>query len=291
MIAVEIYSRPESIAEALKMLASDEYMPIAGGTDIIPQLRRGHKTKLLDIGRLGLNFIRENGADSVEIGSAVTHCQLHSSEIIRHFLPLLAWAASLVGSAQIRNRGTVGGNIVNASPCADTVPALLNYDGELILLSAGGKRPVDLSEFISRPYVTTRRPDELLHSIICKKNKINSGPSYIKLGRRQAVNISRMTIAATLGIGESGIITGATIAAGSVFPVASRIPDVEKLLIGKCADAALFGEAAYLAADLMIKESGYRWSSPYKKPVLIALMIRALTAASKNTTTARAAHE
>jgi CO/xanthine dehydrogenase FAD-binding subunit len=200
--------------------------------------------------------------------------------LIKEKLPLLYRATGLVGSWQIRNRGTVGGNIINASPCADSVPALLNYDAELVLLSQKGKRTINLNEFTLGPYKTHIKPDELLYSIRCKKQTASSGYSYVKLGRRQAVNISRMTLAATIAKDKNNIITNATIAGGSIFPAPSRMPEIETLLNCQKASYELFEDAANLAAELMIKESGVRWSTPYKKPVLVGLVQRALCEAS-----------
>jgi carbon-monoxide dehydrogenase medium subunit/xanthine dehydrogenase FAD-binding subunit len=206
----------------------------------------------------------------------VTHTAISSSPLIAESLPALARASSLVGSRQIRNRGTVGGNIANASPCADTVPALLLYDAEVVLMSAAGTRRVPLSQFVLGPYKTALGPGEILHSIACKKDSGRVGWSYIKLGRRQAVNISRMTLAVTLESGSGNKIMSARISAGSVFPASSRMPRVEKMLIGEAPSRELYHRAAETAAELMIEESGPRWSTPYKKPVLIALLTRAL---------------
>lgn len=279
MINVETYKRPETIAEALKFLKTGKYRIIAGGTDVIPQMRHVSSRSLLDIGKLGLDYIKDNG-DTIEIGAATTHTRLHNDPLVQQFLPLLSTACGLVGSWQIRNRGTVGGNIVNASPCADSAPPLLVYNAKVVLLSGQGQRSVKLSEFIKKPYLTDISPKELLHSFICQKADLNARHSFIKLGRRQAVNISRMTIAVSLLKDDSNKIANARIAVGSVFPTPMRVPELENKLIGQSISMALFGEAADLAADLMINVSGVRWSTPYKKPVLIGLMRRALAAAA-----------
>jgi CO/xanthine dehydrogenase FAD-binding subunit len=279
MISLAEYHKPETLNEALDLLSSGEYVPIAGGTDLIPQLRNGQRRKLLDISRLGLSFIKNDGV-YIEIGAASTHSLLSSDDLIMKGLPLVSRATSLVGSAQIRNRGTVGGNIINASPCADSVPALLNYDAELVLLSKNGKRTIAMSEFTIGPYKTQIRPDELLYSIKCKKHRASSGFSYIKLGRRQAVNISRMTLAVTVTRDDKNSIYNSTIVGGSIFPTPSRMPEIEKFLSCKKVSRELFAQVADLAAELMIKESGVRWSTPYKKPVLNGLIQRALCEAS-----------
>jgi len=260
-------------------MRSGEFAPIAGGTDLVPQMRHSQPRQLMDISRIGIDFINSEN-DAVEIGAAATHTRLNSDNSIKEFLPLLSRASGLVGSWQIRNRGTVGGNIVNASPCADTVPALLIYDAKVVLVSSKKKRMISLAEFILKPYLTDIKPNELLHSIICRKSDQPAGASYLKLGRRQAVNISRMTLAVSLVKDENDIIKSAQIAVGSVFPVPSRVTELENMLVGQTITSALFNDAANLAADLMIRESGLRWSTSYKKPVLIGLMGRALNEAA-----------
>jgi xanthine dehydrogenase FAD-binding subunit len=278
MMTVTAYRKPGTIEEALDLLSSGDFVPIAGGTDLIPQLRDGRPRKLLDISGLALSFIKE-GDDYIDIGPACTHTVLSSNDVINEKLPLLSRATGLVGSWQIRNRGTIGGNIVNASPCADSVPALLDYEAQLALVSRKGKRMIGLNEFIDGPYHTRLRPDELLYSIRCRK-QLSSGFSYIKLGRRQAVNISRMTLAVTMLKDSDNLITAIAVAGSSIFPAPSRMPEIEKLLYFQKTSRDLFEQAANLAADLMIKNSGVRWSTPYKKPVLTALMHRALLEAS-----------
>ena len=279
MISVISYKRPQTLAEALSLMRSGEFAPIAGGTDLVPQMRHSQPRQLMDISRIGIDFINSE-IDAVEIGAAATHTRLNSDNSIKEFLPLLSRASGLVGSWQIRNRGTVGGNIVNASPCADTVPALLIYDAKVVLVSSKKKRMISLAEFILKPYLTDIKPNELLHSIICRKSDQPAGASYLKLGRRQAVNISRMTLAVSLVKDENDIIKSAQIAVGSVFPVPSRVTELENMLVGQTITSALFNDAANLAADLMIRESGLRWSTSYKKPVLIGLMGRALNEAA-----------
>jgi CO/xanthine dehydrogenase FAD-binding subunit len=275
MISVLEYIRPEGIDEALNRIGSGEYTPIAGGTDLVCQLRDGRPRKIIDLAGLGLDYIRDDGT-AIEIGSMATHTDVAGDPQISKWLPALARASSMVGSNQIRNRGTIGGNIANASPCADTVSALLLYDSEVVLLSARGKRAVPISQFVTGPYQTSLKSGEIIHSIICKKEDPRAGWSYIKLGRRQAVNISRMTLAASIALNHDGAIESARISAGSVFPAPSRMESIENFITGHIPSRDLFSEAARLAADLMIEQSGRRWSTPYKEPVLIALLSRAI---------------
>jgi carbon-monoxide dehydrogenase medium subunit/xanthine dehydrogenase FAD-binding subunit len=259
-------------------MATGDFTPIAGGTDLIPQMRRGKPENLLDTNHLMLDFIRTEGS-CIEIGAGVKHSTLSEDARIEKSLPLLSMASRLVGSPQIRNRGTIAGNVVNASPSADTIPVLLNYDAEIVLCSKSGTRRVRLDEFVSGPYATGRKPDELVVSIVCKPPKKGGCFSFIKLGRREVVNISRMNLAVSLVLDQNASITDARVSAGAVFPVTRRIGEVERLLSGEPPSDSLFAEAGALAAKLMVKESGVRWSTPYKRPVLATLVERALSEA------------
>ncbi len=275
MLNVKSYYCPHLMGEALDAMSAGDFTPIAGGTDLIPQMRSGTPKNLLDTTRLGLDVVKTEDS-RIEIGACATHSALSGDARIAKILPLVARACATIGSPQIRNRATIGGNVVNASPSADTVPALLNYDAEVVLRSRNGTRSVRLDEFVSGPYRTTRKPDELVVSIACKPPKRESYVSFMKLGRREVVTISRMTLAVSLALGEDASIADARVSIGAVFPVTRRIVEVERLLVREAPSDKLFAEAGALAAQLMVKETGIRWSTPYKSPVLAALVERAL---------------
>lgn len=279
MLSVASYYRLASLDEALDLMASRELTPIAGGTDLIPQMRDGESRAVIDTRCLGLDYVKL--ADGIaEIGACVTHSRLCAHLDIRKSLPLLSSATGVIGSAQIRNRGTIGGNVVNASPSADTVPALLNYDADVVLVSKAGKRNMKLEDFIKWPYATDRKPNELVSSIVCRAPGVIPGAKtsscFLKLGRRRAMNISRMSLAVLLTVEEDGKIKSARVSAGAVFPVAKRMLDVERLLTGQIISRKLFEDAGILATELLITETGVRWSTPYKMPVLKGLLERAL---------------
>ena len=279
MLNVTCYARPRSLEEALELMAAGDRTPIAGGTDVIVQLRHGGPTKLVDVADLGLNFVRDEG-EVLEVGACVTHSVLSRHPAVRTGLPLLSLAAGCVGTEQIRNRGTVGGNVVNASPSADTVPALLSHGAELVLVSQSGTRTVPLGQFISGPYLTHKKPDELLHSIRCRRAAPNTRVAFMKVGRRAAVNISRMTVAVCAEAAADGVIRDLRLSVGSAFPIACRLDEVEALLRGKRLTAELSREAGALASELMVKTTGVRWSTPYKRPVLAGLVEQVLSEVS-----------
>jgi CO/xanthine dehydrogenase FAD-binding subunit len=285
MINVLSYQRPESLEEALDLMARRDLTPIAGGTDIIPQMRDGEPRALIDTHRLGLDYVKADEL-TIEIGSTVTHSGLCHSADINRLLPLLSTAAGAIGSVQIRNRGTIGGNIVNASPSADTLPALLNYDAEVGLVSKTGKRSIKLADFVRGPYATDRKPGELVSSVVCKALGATPGARtsvcFLKLGRRNAMSISRVSLALSATTEAGGKIKSARVSVGSIFPVAKRMLEVERLLGGQVMSKKLFEEAGVLATELLVMETGIRWSSPYKMPVLKGLIERALSQVAKD---------
>ncbi len=277
------YIKETELDLALQHLASDKkVIPFAGGTDVLIELRKSKnpfdRKALLDVKGLGLNDIYIH-SDTVIIGAASTHTEVEDNEIIKSKLPVLTKASSLIGSKQIRNRGTIGGNIINASPCADTVPALLLYDAQIVIRSLSEDRTVPLSEFITSPYETVLQKDELVTEIRAFPVAEDYGWGYYKLGRRGAVNISRMTVAALMKVDGEGKINEIRVSAGSVFPITSRISDVEKMLVGEKPKAEIFRRAGEIAAEKMIETSGRRWSTPYKESVVKELIVRVLNEA------------
>ena len=274
-----------TIAEACSLLS--EHGPdasvLAGGTDLLIKLRRALTKSpkvLLDTFRaneLG-GIIESDGG--ILIRPHTTHSQLLRSNALRTFAPCLVSAASTIGSPQIRNRGTIGGNIMNAATCADTVPPLIALGAIVTLQSKTGRREMDLAELFLKPYQTRARPDELLTAVHFGKLPSNARSAFIKLGRRNALSISRLSVAAILQINDDGKIGDARIVPGSVFPVWKRVTDAEAMLVGEKPAVKLFAAAGKKVAGQMIKEAGRRWSTEYKEPVIAVLVRRALEQAA-----------
>ena len=279
------FARCRSLKEVLDLKAArgEGAAVLAGGTDLAIRLRDrgpgGGALTLCDITPLSeLRFIREEGG-GLALGPLTTHAELTSSPLLRAAAPALADAAGSVGSTQIRAMGTIGGNVCNASPCADTVPALLLCDAMLTLSSASGEREVPLGAFIKGPYRTLLRPDEVLTRVSLRPPARGSGMAFFKLGRRNACSIARMNFAAAVRTGGGGVIEEARVAAGSVTPTAMRFTAIEGFLKGKAPTRDLCREAGVLMARIMVDVSGRRWSTPYKEPVSAALCARVLVKA------------
>jgi CO/xanthine dehydrogenase FAD-binding subunit len=227
------------------------------------------------IGGLGGIELRDG---LVTIGPLTTHAALARSELLRTNAAFLAEAAASVGSPQIRNRGTIGGNVMNAATCADTVPPLVALGARLTLHSSHGSREVAIADFFEKPYRTRAHPDEVLVSIAFPPLPPAARSAFIKLGRRSAVAISRLSVAAVIARDERGVITEARLVPGAALPVWRRVAEAEALLVGQPASAALFAAAGRVVADAMVGMTGRRWSTEYKEPVLAVLVRRALEA-------------
>ncbi|MGZ3539086.1 MAG: FAD binding domain-containing protein, partial [Thermodesulfobacteriota bacterium] len=190
---------------------------------------------------------------------------------------ILSDAASEIGSPQIRNLGTIGGNIVNASPAADTLPPLmvLNAMGEVVS-KQGGKR-VSLHQLFKSPYETSLKSHELLVRVTFQKLSSGMRGSFIRLARRDAMAIAKTSVAVILEMEKQNKqIKEIRIAAGSVTPTPQRFSEAEDFLRGKSPDEETLRRASLKISEMMINRTGVRPSTPYKRPVIEALFIRGM---------------
>ncbi len=273
------YQKPETLREALALLSTSKgpVFPLAGGTDLVVQLRSrpfAPDSLLVDLGNLTELRGVQLDNNGLQIGALATHAQLATAPLILAEAPLLAWACARVGTPQTRARGTLGGNVVHASPAADTIPPLLVHEAILVICSPQAKRRSSLDRFLLGPYRTTKRTDEVLVAFSLPR-LTNFRYGYQRLIRRQAVGIARIIVAVALRF-EGRIICEARLACGAVTPVACRLGGVEGWLRGKDANLSVFQEAGERASREAIARSGPRWSTPYKQPALASLVRRAL---------------
>ncbi len=277
------YERPRCLHEAFELLERSNAILMAGGTDVLVALRarylNGDFTPVTIVDIKGLEELKglEDIGDYLLIGSTTTLSELIESKFVEKFVPSLKEAASRMGSIQLRNKATIGGNVCNAAPCADSIPPLLIHDATLVLASRNGTREVKLSEFLKGPGKTDKKPGEILVGIKVKKYE-NGGEAFIKLSRRDALNKARMNFAAYLLV-EKGKIQEIKFAAGAIAPVPIRVSEVEEMLKGEEPSERLFEHAGRIVRDKMLKISGRRWSTPYKAPVVENLTKRVLNEA------------
>jgi CO/xanthine dehydrogenase FAD-binding subunit len=273
------YARPTTPDEALSLLADGRWRVLAGGTDVYPaQGARPIDDDILDIGAIGaLRGIREAG-DAIVIGAATTW-----SDIVRADLPpafdALKAAAREVGSVQIQNAGTVAGNLCNASPAADGVPALLVLDAAVELASARGRRLLPLGDFVLGNRRTARMPDELVTAIRVPRASAGGRSAFFKLGARRYLVISIAMAAVRVGLGPDGRIEQAAIAVGACSPVAQRLAALEAALVGAPADAAAVARVLPEHMEALSPIDDVRASADYRRGAAREIVVRALAEA------------
>lgn len=273
------YTSPSSLGEALEILKDygERACVIAGGTDLMIAIREGELRAelLVDISRIPeLQFIAEEG-NQICIGPLVTHGELASSGLIKKRASVLGRAANSVGSVQIRNMGTIGGNIINASPAADTIPALVVLGAQVVLKRKGWERNLPITDFYLGPYKTVIGPQELLTKITFAKLDDGWKSSFIKLARRKALAISRINIAV---LAKMDGIRGkeVRVSVGSSTPTPCTMEKAEAVLRGAVPSATVIEEASRIVAEEMVARSGVRPSTEYKRPAVQGLVKRAL---------------
>jgi CO/xanthine dehydrogenase FAD-binding subunit len=243
-----VYGRPDDLGQALRWLASRRPAVVAGGTDFHPaRVGRPVEPEILDLSRLAALRGIAADADGWRIGALTTW-----TDVARAALPpvldALAQAAVEVGGPQVQNRGTVGGNLCNASPAADGVPALLALDASVELASLRGTRTLPLAEFVLGPRCTALAPDELLVAVRVPRRGPAARSRFLKLGHRRYLVISIAMVAAAIDVDDDGRIAWAGVAVGACSAAARRLPALEAALIGT-PHAALGGTAARALRD------------------------------------------
>jgi CO/xanthine dehydrogenase FAD-binding subunit len=262
---------PESLSAVVSLLAErpGEWLPIAGGTDVMVQYAAGKlaAAKLVSLWNLPELRRVEVSDNEIRIGAGCTYTDVREHEVIAREFPLLASAARWTGGIANQNRGTLGGNIVNASPAADSLPALLVYEAELILVSVRGERRVKYLDFHTGYKKTLLASDELIRAI-CLTRHFTGYISYSrKVGARNAQAISKVCVAALARI-AAGVIEDVRIAAGSVAPVPLRLRETERIVRGKAIDAVLMRQARESALAEVRPIDDIRSTAAYRSAVL-----------------------
>jgi len=276
------YINATSIEQVLSLLADDKNQAriIAGGTDLVLEMREDFHQKvktLVDISRVEkLDEITLDGDGLIHIGAGVTHNQCVASEIIRDGGVPLALASLEVGAPQIRNTGTIVGNLVTASPANDTIVPLVALKAVLKIRSLDGERQVALSDF----YIGVRKhvlnPDEMVTEIIFPRMGADQRGEYLKLGLRKAQAISLVNMAVVLGLDE-GKITSASITLGAVAPTIIHATAAEDFLVGKELSENIIDQAADLARQAARPIDDIRSSADYRQEITRVLVKRGLT--------------
>jgi xanthine dehydrogenase iron-sulfur cluster and FAD-binding subunit A len=311
----QTYYTPTSVDEALRLLAEHgpEARVIAGGTDLLVELQRGTRQArvLIDVTRIcNLDRVRLEDDGNVHVGPVATHNLATASDLLVERAFPLALACSWVGTPQLRNRGTIAGNLITASPANDTITALWALDARLTLRSAHGERTLPFADFYQGVRQTALAPDEMLTDIVFPPLAPNQRGAFAKLALRRTHAISVVNAAAVLtfaspprsggsgdpipprsggsgaaspprsgGSGDrSPTVTGARITLGSVAPTVIRAPEAEEALVGAALSEKRIAEAADLAARATACIDDIRAGADYRRQTVGVLVRRALTA-------------
>jgi len=281
------YFEPLSIEETVSLLKKygDKAKVLAGGTDLVPQMKE--KTKrpefVISIGRIAnLDYIRLDGEKGLKIGALTTIRSIEQSPQLQPKYGLICQSASQTASIAVRNVATVGGNLCNASPSADIATALMALSAKTKLVSPAGERIVPLEDFILGPGATALKTDELLTEIQIPSPPAHTAGVYIKYTTRGGEELALIGVAAllTLSAGD-GTCTDAKLALAAVAPTPIRARRAEEMLKGKRIDKELIEKAARTASDETKPRDSIRGSAEYKKEMLKVLARDAIRQAAE----------
>lgn len=270
------YARPETLAQALQVMAGGGWRVLAGGTDLYPGAGTRLEGRVLDVGAVpGFSGITRDGG--LRIGAATSWTAIARADL-PPALRALQEAAVQVGGRQVQNAGTIGGNLCNASPAADGVPPLLALDASVELTSEAGTRVLRLQEFLLGPRRTALQPGEVLAAVVVPEPALRGRSAFVKLGARSHLVISIAMVAVRVVV-EVGRITEAMVAVGACSPVAVRLPLVEAALV----DAPLAGVVDRVrAVDVqaaLAPIDDIRATAEYRRGAAVELVRRAVARA------------
>ena len=272
------YHRPTSVEKALELLDSlDNAKPFAGGTDLVPLLRERaiNPQHLIDLNLVPeLNYVRVKEG-FVRIGAATTHSQIIDSPLIKEKAHALYDAVSRIGSPQIRNLGTITGNVCNASPAADAAPPLLVLDAEVTIKSVDGTKQMPISDLFAGPKINTLGPNELVTEIRFPVPPANSGSAYKRIARRKAFTLSVVGAAAYVEMDEE-ICSDARVAFGSVAETPIRVEAVEELIRGKEPTPELMESVCEACKGHVRPITDIRGTAEYRRDMCAVLLKRAM---------------
>ena len=279
-MALEQVINGSTVEEVIELLAkyNSESKLIAGGTDIIIALKNSKITPkvLIDISKIEDLRTIQIIDNKIIIGSAVTYTQIIENDLFKGNLYGFYKSCRLVGSPQIRNKGTIGGNIANASPAADSIPPLIALGATIKIGSSRGVREVLLADYFSDRDTFGVKSDELLISVEFQNPKNNQILSFAKLGLRKALAISRITISALIGIDENLNIESVRVASGSIGKYPMREVEVERAISGQPLGSDIINVAINSLQESMDKRLAGRSTLTYKRRAVVSILEEAI---------------
>ncbi len=277
------YHKATSIEDAIAQRAATGARVLAGGTDLIAPMKAGQRAPehIIDVKSVPeLTGVSLSATGELVIGAATSARRLAGEDVIRARHQGLHEALGMIGSLQIQNRASLGGNICNAAPSADAVPPLLCDEAEAEIIGGGKQRRIPLIEIFAGPGRTTLGDDELLAQVILPKPDARSAGAYIRFTPRREMDIAVVGAAARLSLDGEGRITKARVALASVAPTPVRARAAEACLEGKAVSDELFADAARAARGDASPISDTRGSAAYRKDLISVLVERALKRAA-----------
>jgi carbon-monoxide dehydrogenase medium subunit len=275
------YLAPQSLPEALQMMADrPQALPLAGGTDLLVQMKEARRPveALVSLKRIPeMHQFVQNG--NLTLGAAVTLGQIATSDQIETDYTALVDGAGLIGSVQIRNMATVGGNLCNAAPSADTAPPMLVLDAQAVIVGTQSERTIPLEEFWEGPGRTGLQPGELLKEIIVPQPPSRSGSCYLRQTPRVWMDIAMVGVAASVTLAADDTISEARLALGAVAPTPIRAKSAEALLLGQTLTDDVLQAAGTTAAQEAKPIDDLRASAEYRQHLIQVLAQRALRGA------------
>jgi carbon-monoxide dehydrogenase medium subunit len=275
------YEAPTSLVGALELLTQPgEVRPLAGGTDIIDQLKSNRRNAdlVVDLKRIPeLSAIESNGS-GLRIGSAVSCTDVHNFTAENGGYAALSESSELVGSIHIQNRASVGGNVCNAAPSADTIPALLIHEAIAHTASTAGEREIPLIDFFAGPGQTVLAKGEILKELVLPTPSANTASAYLRFIPRNEMDIAVAGVGSLIEVDPSSkVVTKARIALASVAPTPVRAYAAEEYLEGTTIDEAAINKTADLAVKAAVPITDVRGSAEYRKELIRVLTNRTLT--------------
>jgi CO/xanthine dehydrogenase FAD-binding subunit len=285
------YARPYSIGEAVQLLsgAGEKARVLAGGTDLLVQLRADRKQAdlVVDVKRVReMNEINYNPEKGLALGAAVPCYQIYGNSSLREKYPALADVASIIGGTQIQGRASIGGNLCNAAPSADSVPLLIALRARCRIAGVAGEREVPVEEFCTAPGRTILKPGELLVSLLFPSPARGEGACYVRFIPRNEMDIA----VAGAGVGvviDDGVIRSARVALASVAPTPLFVREAGESLAGSAAGSEAIERAAEIAQQAAKPITDMRGTADYRRHLCAVLVRRALHAAIQRAREAR----
>lgn len=273
------YVAPSSVEEATSLLSNSPSAQVfAGATDVVPQIRAGRPAPevLVDLKKIEELVSVANDADKWTVGAATPTANLTDDPAFSEEFPGLTEAAGLIGSDQIQNRSSLGGNLCNGSPAADSVPAMVVNGARAVVAGPNGTRVLDVAEVVTGPGQTSLAADEFIVEFEIDRIPARTGDAYLRMIPRTEMDIAVVGAGARITLAEDGSIEHAALALAAVAPTVVRVPDAEAALVGNTADDETLSAVADAASEACDPIDDKRGTVAYRKQVAGVLAKRAV---------------